>query len=298
MSSYHEPVMLNEALSALDVKPGGTYVDATFGGGGHAGAILNKLENGRLIAFDQDKDAMANAINDKRFLLISQNFRHLKRFLQFHKAIPVDGILADLGVSSHQIDTPNRGFSTRYDAPLDMRMHAENPLSAADIVNEYDAGRLQQIFSMYGNITNSKTLANTIVSARNSKPILTTGQLVALISSCIRGQRSKYLAKVFQAIRIEVNKEVEALKDFLTQSAQVIRQGGVLVVIAYHSLEDRLVKNFMKRGNFSGELAKDFYGNQLLPFRSKFSKPLLASEEEVKTNPRARSAKMRIGIKT
>lgn len=298
MSAYHKPVLLNEAIEALDIKPDGIYVDVTFGGGGHSRAIIQKLKTGRLIAFDQDSDSKSNAIIDDKFTLIPQNFRHLKRFLKLHKATQVDGILADLGVSSHQIDTASRGFSTRFDALLDMRMDSTTGLSADHIINTYSADRLQNIFSQYGEISNSKTLAQAIVEARMSNPIRTTSQLIDLASPFVRGLRHKYLAKLFQAIRIEVNQEVESLKEMLEQSVEMLKCGGHLVVIAYHSLEDRLVKNFIKRGSFSGEIVKDFYGNQMQPLRSLSSKPVIPSGDEIKDNPRARSAKMRIGIKT
>jgi 16S rRNA (cytosine1402-N4)-methyltransferase len=274
-------------------------VDATYGGGGHARGILERLDkNGRLIGFDQDLDARQNAINDKRFELVTQNFKYLKRFLRWHKALPVDGILADLGVSSYQFDTAGRGFSIRHNAPLDMRMNHRGRLTAADLVNTYSADQLQWVFQEYGEVTNAKTLAKGIVRAREQERVQTTGRLLQVIDPYVKGKRNKYLAQVFQALRIEVNGEIKALQQFLVQAAEVLKSGGRLVVISYHSLEDRLVKNYFKRGGFGEDLVKDFYGNPIKPFKEVNKKPIVPAEAEIARNPRARSAKMRIAEKT
>lgn len=297
MSAYHRPVLLEEAIQGLAIKPAGTYVDVTFGGGGHSRGILKQLgEEGRLIAFDQDEDAQQNTINDHRFMLVRQNFRHLQRFLRLHKAVPVDGILADLGISSHQIDTAKRGFSTRFEADLDMRMDQQGTLSAYTVLNTYTEEQLTTIFRQYGELPGSHHIARAIVQQRSLALIETTGQLKALAAPFVRGKAHQFMAQLFQAIRIEVNQELEALKDMLAQSAEVLRDGGRLVVISYHSLEDRLVKNFMKTGSFEGEPQKDFYGNPLMPFQT-IGKALKPSSVEVKTNPRARSARMRVAQK-
>jgi 16S rRNA (cytosine1402-N4)-methyltransferase len=297
--SYHEPVLLKEAIEAMNIKPGGIYVDATFGGGGHTEAILKKLTKGKLFAFDQDEDAEKNSPADKKFVLIQSNFRYIKRFMRYHDALPVDGILADLGISSHQIDTPERGFSIRHDASLDMRMNAEQKMTAADVVNSYDEENLVRIFSKYGEVDNAKRVSTQIVSARKSKPIETTKQLIEAIDKYVDKRfPTKYLAKIFQALRIEVNDEINSLKDFLTQSAKVLATGGRLVVISYHSLEDRLVKNFLRSGKFEGDAEKDVFGNEMnLPFHSLTRKPIVPSEIEIQNNPRAKSARMRIGEK-
>ncbi len=298
MSSYHEPVMPVEVLEGLRISPGGIYVDATFGGGGHARLILEQLgPAGRLIAFDQDADARQNAIADKRFELVTQNFRHLKRFLRWHRALPADGILADLGISSYQIDTPERGFSIRYDAPLDMRMNEKGTLTAADIVNTRSAEDLQLIFQEFGEVSNARTLARAIVTARQVDPILSTARLLEVVAPFIKGREKKYLAQVFQALRIAVNDEIQALKEFLEQTAGVLKPGGRLVVISYHSLEDRLVKNFIRRGGFGRETVKDFYGHPIRPLRELNKKPLLPGADEIERNPRSRSAKLRIAEK-
>lgn len=298
MSSYHEPVMPVEVLEGLRVSPDGIYVDATFGGGGHTRLIMEQLgPEGRLIAFDQDADALQNAIADKRFELVNQNFRHLNRFLRWHRALPVDGILADLGISSYQINTPERGFSIRYDAPLDMRMNEKGRLTAADIVNTRSADELQLIFQEFGEVINARTLAQAIVTTRQVDPILSTGRLLEVVAPFIKGRKNKYLAQVFQALRIAVNDEIQALKDFLEQAAEVLKPGGRLVVISYHSLEDRLVKNFIRKGGFGRETIKDFYGNPLRPFREVNKKPLLPRAEEIERNPRSRSARLRIAEK-
>lgn len=298
MSGYHRPVMLTEALEGLAIRPDGVYVDVTFGGGGHSRAILEQLgAEGRLLAFDQDQDALQNTIKDDRFMLIPHNFRHLQRFLRLHKALPVDGVLADLGISSHQIDTPERGFSTRYDARLDMRMQQEGALDAYTVINTYSEQELQQVFGQYGELPATNRLAKAIVQQRALSPIETTEQLKAVAAPFAKGKPAQYFAQLFQAIRIEVNQELEALKDFLQQSAEVLKQGGRLVVIAYHSLEDRLVKNYMKKGAFEGEALKDFYGQQLMPFKTVVGKALQPSDQEIQENPRARSARLRIAEK-
>lgn len=299
MSSYHTPVMLEECIDGLNIRPDGTYVDVTFGGGGHSKAIIKKLgKNGRLLAFDQDVDAQQNIIDDERFEFIDQNFRYLKNFSRLHNAIPVDGILADLGVSSYQFDQAERGFSIRFDAELDMRMNQADKLSAKEVINAYNEADLHRIFGIYGEIQNAKSLARTIVTARLNGPMNTVADLKNAIAGLIpRGKENKYLAQVFQALRIEVNQELEALKDFLIQSADVLVSGGRLVVMSYHSLEDRLVKNFIAKGKFSGEVEKDIYGNDQKPFEAVSRGAITASEEEIKNNNRARSAKLRIAVK-
>ncbi len=299
MSSYHTPVMLHECIEALNIRPDGTYVDVTFGGGGHSREIMKHLgENGRLLAFDQDADAQQNKIDDQRFELVDQNFRFLKNFCRLHGAVPVDGILADLGVSSYQFDQAERGFSIRFDAELDMRMNQASDLSAKEVVNTYAEADLHRIFGIYGEIQNAKSLAKTIVTARLNTPINTVADLKNAIAGLIqRGKENKYLAQVFQALRIEVNQELEALKDFLAQSAEVLAPGGRLVVMSYHSLEDRLVKNFIAKGKFSGEVEKDLYGNDQKPLDAVSRGAITASEEEIKVNNRARSAKLRIAVK-
>jgi 16S rRNA (cytosine1402-N4)-methyltransferase len=299
MSNYHTPVMLQECIEALAIKKDGTYIDVTFGGGGHSREILKHLgKNGRLLAFDQDADAQQNMIEDERFEFIDQNFRYLKNFSRLHGAIPVDGILADLGVSSYQFDQPDRGFSIRFDAELDMRMNQSADLTAKDVVNNYTEAELHRIFGIYGEIQNAKSLANTIATARLNKPITTVADLKNVIAARIpKGKENKYLAQVFQALRIEVNQELEALKDFLNQTEDVLATGGRLVVMSYHSLEDRLVKNFIAKGKFSGEVEKDFYGNDQKPFEAISRGAVTATEDEIKDNNRARSAKLRIAVK-
>ena len=299
MSNYHVPVMLQECIEALNIRPDGTYVDVTFGGGGHSREIMKHLgEDGRLLAFDQDADAQQNRITDDRFEFIDQNFRYLKNFTRLHNAIPVDGILADLGVSSYQFDQAERGFSIRFDAELDMRMNQSSTLTAKEVVNTYSEADLHRIFGIYGEIKNAKSLAKTIVTARLNGSLNTVADLKNAINSLIpKGKENKYLAQVFQALRIEVNQELEALKDFLIQSAEVLVSGGRLVVMSYHSLEDRLVKNFIAKGKFSGELEKDLYGNDNRPFDAVSRGAITASEEEIKDNNRARSAKLRIAVK-
>lgn len=297
-SGYHTSVLLHECIEALNIKPDGIYVDATFGGGGHSKEILKQLgEHGRLIAFDQDEDARRNALNDERFTLVQANFVELKRFLRLHDALPVDGILADLGVSSWQFDTAERGFSYRFDGPLDMRMNRQAEKTAADLMNDMSADDLQQMFSLYGEVRNAKTLAVAIVEARSRKEFETIADLMSVCEANRIGERHKYLAQVFQAIRIKVNDELGALKSLLEQSAEVLGEGGRLAVITFHSLEDRLVKNFMKHGNFEDEPVKDFFGNYEKKFKLITKKPIEAGEQEQRENSRSRSAKLRVAEK-
>lgn len=298
--SYHRPVMLRECLEGLNINPEGTYVDVTFGGGGHSMAILQQLMGGRLIAFDQDDDAKKEAekIQHRSFTFCQANFRYMKQYLKLNGVNKVNGILADLGISSHQIDSPGRGFSTRFEGPLDMRMDTKQKLSAAKVVNSYSEADLHKILGMYGELKNARTAAKAIVTQRSSKPIETTMDLKnALNSVAPRGKENKYFAQVFQALRIEVNQEMQALEDFLHQCGEVMEKGGRLVVMSYHSLEDRLVKNYINTGKMYGEVEKDFFGNQLKPFEAVNRKPIEASEEEVMENNRARSAKLRIAEK-
>lgn len=298
--SYHEPVLLKECIEGLDIKPDGVYVDVTFGGGGHSREILKHLTEGKLFAFDQDSDAKANAetINNRSFTFIEANFRHLKKYLRFHGVSKVSGILADLGVSSHQINSAERGFSTRFDAELDMRMDRSASLSAKNVINDYSQEDLHKILGMYGEITNAKTVASAIVSARINQPINTVDELKKAIAKFApRSRENKFFAQVFQAVRIEVNEELKVLEEFLVQSAEVLAPGGRLVVLSYHSLEDRLVKNFIKEGKFYGEAEKDLFGNVDKPLNAVNRKPIVASEEEIKRNNRARSAKLRIAEK-
>lgn len=299
MTDYHNPVMLQECMEGLNIKPDGIYVDVTFGGGGHSREILKRLgPKGRLLAFDQDADAQENLPKDDRLTFIDQNFRYLKNNCRLQGAIPADGILADLGVSSHQFDQPERGFSIRFDADLDMRMDQGGSLTAKEVVNTYSEEQLHRIFGIYGEIKNAKTLAQTLVTQRLNKPIDTVDELKRAISKLIpKGKENKYLAQVFQALRIEVNQELEALKEFLEQTVDVLKTQGRLVVMSYHSLEDRLVKNFISKGKFHGEVEKDFFGNQIKPLESITRKAIVASEEEIKVNNRARSAKLRIAEK-
>jgi 16S rRNA (cytosine1402-N4)-methyltransferase len=296
---YHNPVMPKECIEGLAIKPDGVYVDLTFGGGGHSKLILEQLgDSGKLIAFDQDQDAQDNSIEDPRFFLVDQNFRYMKNYLMYLKVLPVDGILADLGISSHHIDDPERGFSTRLNGPLDMRMNRRQDLTAATILNSYSEEHLRRIFQNYGEISNARQLASLIVAKRNP-PIESIQGFREMIASLVpRKIENKFLAQVFQALRIEVNDEQGALKAFLKQVPKILRQGGRLVVIAYHSLEDRLVKNFMRAGNFEGELAKDFYGNILSPLVPVNRKALTPRETELAANSRSRSAKLRIAVKS
>lgn len=296
--AYHLPVMLKECLDGLAIDPNGTYVDVTFGGGGHSRAILERLgEKGRLIAFDQDSDVQAHLPQDGRFTFVDANFRHMKRFLRLHGALPVDGILADLGVSSHQFDEASRGFSFRFDAKLDMRMDTRAEKSAWHIVNEYDEQELKQMLRLYGELTNAGRVAKLIVLARTKGSLDTIEQLKQAVSPAMGNDKpAKFFAKVFQAIRIELNEEMEALEAFLLQCAEVLKPGGRLVVMSYHSLEDRLVKHLIKQGNLEGKIEKDFFGNDLRPFDPLNGRALIATEEEQLLNPRSRSAKLRIGV--
>lgn len=296
--TYHVPVMPKESLEGLSIEQDGIYVDATFGGGGHSRLILNELgDKGRLLGFDQDQDALQNVPDDGRFTFVQHNFRFLRRFLKLYGIRQVDAILADLGVSSHQLNEGSRGFSYRFDHDLDMRMNQSEGPTAADVVNERTEEELVRIFSGYGEVRNSKTLAGGLIQARDAKRIATVGDLLTAMEPYIRGSRNKYLSQVFQALRIEVNDEMGALGDFLEQCLEVLRPGGRLVIISYHSLEDRLVKNFLRSGNLQGEQEKDFYGNISRPFRVLTKKALFPTAEEVKENPRARSARLRVGEK-
>ncbi len=298
--AYHNPVMLQECIEGLKINPNGVYVDLTFGGGGHSREIVKHLDGGHLYAFDQDDDAVKNAkgFNDRSFTLIEGNFRYLKRYLKAYGIKEVDGILADLGISSHQIDEASRGFSTRFDAELDMRMDQSADLSAKEVINSYSKEQLHKIFGMYGEVKNAKTLAEAICSARINKEIITVEELKKILSKFAkRGKENRYYAQVFQAIRIEVNQEMQALEEMLEQSTEVLKTGGRLVVMSYHSLEDRLVKNMMMKGKISGELEKDFYGNVIKPLEAINRKPIEATEEEKEKNNRARSAKLRVAEK-
>lgn len=297
---YHIPVMLNECIEGLNVRPDGTYVDVTFGGGGHSRAILEHLgDDGRLLAFDRDSDAIGNGIDDKRLTLIHEDFRHLKSFLRLYGVRHIDGLIADLGISSHQIDAPERGFSTRADGPLDLRMDRRESTTAADIVNSAEEGELERLLRLYGELPNSRQLAHSIVVARKDNAIETTLQLKAAVASHLpRNRENKMLAMIFQALRIEVNGELEALRQMLTQACELLDKGGRLCVMSYHSLEDRLVKNFIRAGNFEGEIEKDFYGNPLVPLKAVTHGAKTASEEELALNNRARSARLRIAERT
>jgi len=297
--NYHKPVLLQQSVEALLLNPKGTYVDCTFGGGGHSGLILKKLSpEGRLYAFDQDYDATSNIIKDSRFTFIQQNFRYLKNSLRFYKVDNVDGILADLGVSSHQFDMPQRGFSTRFEGPLDMRMNNKQSLTAKDIINNYTEDQLSEIFYLYGELKQSKKISKEIVERRKENIIETTSDLKELFSKSIPAfKQNKFFAQLFQALRIEVNDELNALKELLTQSYEILKPGGILVFISYHSLEDRLVKKFLKTGLFKGEPERDVFGNWDKPFDIPFSKAIVPNHEEIIENTRARSAKMRIAIK-
>ncbi|HEY3430104.1 MAG TPA: 16S rRNA (cytosine(1402)-N(4))-methyltransferase RsmH [Cyclobacteriaceae bacterium] len=299
-STYHKPVMLQECIDALNINPTGIYVDVTFGGGGHSLAILERLKEGRLIAFDQDEDAKKQSenIKSRSFTFCQANFMYMKKYLKLNGVTKVNGILADLGISSHQIDSPERGFSTRYDGPLDMRMDTKAALTAAKLLNTYSEQDLHKILGMYGEIKNAKTAAKLIVQQRVNNPFGRTEDLKkALQTIAPRGKENKYFAQVFQALRIEVNHEMQALEDFLHQCGEVMAEGGRLVIMSYHSLEDRMVKNFMNKGKVFGEVEKDFYGNELKPFEAITRKPVEATEEEVANNNRARSAKLRVAEK-
>ena len=296
--SYHDPVLLFESVDGLKIKPDGIYVDVTFGGGGHSREILKRLgDQGRLFAFDQDTDALENEIQDERFVLINENFRFISRFLRFYGVKKVDGILADLGVSSHQFDSAARGFSTRFDAELDMRMNIGDAVSAYEVVNTYKEEELAQVLFQYGELRNSRALSREIVNAREDSPIKTSFQLKEVLQKFLpKPKEHKILAQIFQAIRIEVNQEMQVLKEFLLQTPDLLNEEGRLSVISYHSLEDRLVKRFIQSGLFKGEAEKDFYGNVSVPYK-KVGKLIIPSVEEVKKNNRARSAKLRIAEK-
>ena len=294
--AYHTPVLLNSCIEALDIRPNGIYVDATFGGGGHSREIFKRLTTGRLFAFDVDEDAVKNAIDGKRFTLIRKNFSELKSSLLAHNVTEIDGLLADLGVSSHQFDSAERGFSTRFDSSLDMRMGKQNGTTANEILRTYSEENLKKIFREHGELRNANQVVKKIVANRNS--IRTVNDLKNSIANCAeRGKENQFYAKVFQALRIEVNNELSALKELLKQSVEVLKPGGRMAVISYHSLEDRLVKNFFRSGNFEGELEKDIYGNVNAPFNVMNKKPTVPSEKEVEQNSRARSAKLRIAEK-
>ncbi|WP_057939581.1 16S rRNA (cytosine(1402)-N(4))-methyltransferase RsmH [Algoriphagus resistens] len=297
-SVYHIPVMLAECIEGLSIDPNGIYVDVTFGGGGHSREILKHLDKGHLYAFDQDLDAEANSIASGNFTFVAANFRDLKKYLRLHGVKKVDGILADLGISSHQIDEPSRGFSTRFSGSLDMRMNQSADISAKEVLNTYDEGRLHKIFGMYGEVKNAKTLAQAIVSERASLPFETTEGLTAFLKKYApRGKDFKYYAQVFQALRIEVNDEMGALEEMLVDAVDLLKPEGRLVVMSYHSLEDRLVKNLMIKGKYQGEVEKDFYGNLIRPLEPISRGAVVADADEIASNPRARSAKLRIAKK-
>lgn len=291
--------MLDECIDGLNIRPDGVYVDVTFGGGGHSRAILERLgDEGRLYAFDRDSDALANSIDDPRFCLIHENFKHLKSFLRLHGVRRIDGLLADLGISSHQIDAAERGFSTRFDGPLDLRMDRREGATAADLVNNADEKELATIFRLYGELQNASSLAHAIIVARALNPITTTSELCDAVGSLLpRGRENKVLAMLFQALRIEVNGELEALRQMLSQAVEILNPEGRICIMSYHSLEDRLVKNFFRTGNFEGDVQKDFYGNLIAPLVPVTRKPITASESELQQNNRARSAKLRIATK-
>ena len=297
--NYHVPVLLKEAIEALEIKANGIYVDCTFGGGGHSRALLQLLdENGILVAFDQDEDARKNLPEDKRLIFVPQNFRHLQRFLRLHKITQVDGILADLGVSSHQFDEAARGFSTRYDAALDMRMDQRQKLTAADILKTFTELQLHKMLEQYGEVTNAKTLAKTIVEQRAMGPIKTINEFKQAVQGVVKGNPQKYFAQVFQALRIEVNAELDALKELLQQIPAVLKPGGRVAIITFHSLEDRIVKNFLKAGSFSDAAMDEVYGGRPEnPLKVITRKPILPGEDETKRNKRARSAKLRVAEK-
>ncbi len=298
-TAYHIPALLNESIDGLDIRPSGLYVDVTFGGGGHSREILRRLNpDGRLVAFDQDEDAIRNAIDDPRFLFVRSNFRFLKNFLRYHGIEEVDGILADLGVSSHHFDDAGRGFSFRFAGDLDMRMNRGAQKSAADILNEYPEEKIREVFAKYGELKNAHRIAASVVSYRQTRRFSTTDDLLAVLEPfAFKDREKKILAQAFQALRIEVNGEMEALTEMLSQALEVLKPGGRLSVISYHSLEDRLVKNFFKTGNFAGEIIKDFYGNWQTPFELVNRKVIVPVMEEQEENPRSRSAKLRIAEK-
>ena len=297
--TYHIPVLLQESIDGLDIKPDGVYVDVTFGGGGHSKEILRRLgPNGRLYSFDQDEDAENNILNDNRFTFVRSNFRYLRNWMRYYGEEHIDGLLADLGVSSHHFDDETRGFSFRFDAPLDMRMNKRSGTTAAEIIKNYDEEQLADVLYLYGELKNARKIASAITKARAGKDIMTTGDLIEAIEKLIpREREKKELAKVFQALRIEVNHEMEALKDMLNGAKEVLCEGGRLSVITYHSLEDRIVKNIMKTGNAEGKLKQDFFGRTEAPFRQINGKVIIPSDQEQEQNPRSRSAKLRIAEK-
>jgi 16S rRNA (cytosine1402-N4)-methyltransferase len=295
---YHIPALLDESINGLNIRPDGIYVDVTFGGGGHSAEILKQLKTGKLIAFDQDEDARQNIIDDKKFIFLDQNFRFLKNNLRFNGITSIDGLIADLGVSFHQFDEPSRGFTFRHDAPLDMRMNKRNPTTAADLIRTMDETLLADIFFNYGELTNSRRIAGAIVSARSSGPVATAGDLIGTIGKLVPPrQENKFYARVFQSLRIAVNHEIDFLKEMLLQALEVLNIGGRLVVITYHSLEDRVVKNFFRTGNFEGIEKKDFYGNPETPFKVLTKKGITPDKDEVTRNNRSRSARLRIAEK-
>jgi 16S rRNA (cytosine1402-N4)-methyltransferase len=298
MEVYHEPVLLRESIDGLNIRPGGTYLDVTYGGGGHSRLILESLGEGRLIAFDQDEDALKNIIQDKRLTFVPHNFKYLRNFLRYYQIEKVDGILADLGVSSHDFDVAERGFSFRYDAKLDMRMNQKSELDAAKVINTYSEERLGEIFREYGEIQNWRALAARVIDASEKESIGTINRFLNVIEPVVPKKiEKKYLSQVFQALRIEVNNEIGALTGFLESSLEVLDKNGRLVVISYHSLEDRLVKNYMRSGRINGKIEQDFYGNYLTPFKLITRKAITPGEEEISRNPRSRSAKLRIAEK-
>jgi 16S rRNA (cytosine1402-N4)-methyltransferase len=295
---YHNPVLLDECIKGLDIKPTGIYVDVTFGGGGHSKLILKNLEGGKLYAFDQDENALENTLNEDSFKLINANFRHLKNFLRMEGVRKIDGLLADLGVSSHQFDVAERGFSIRFDGELDMRMNTSSSLTAMQVVNEYGQQHLANILFKYGDLRNSRAISREIVNAREIESITTTNQLIDIVRNMVpEKNRNQFLARIFQAIRIEVNDELKALEEMLFDAVYMLNVGGRLVIISYHSLEDRMIKNLMKKGNVEGVLEKDFFGNPIKDLREVNRKVIVASKEEVSENIRARSAKLRIAEK-
>lgn len=296
---YHKPVLLTESVDGLDIKPGGVYVDATFGGGGHSREILRRMDpTARLFSFDQDADAERNIVDDKRFCFVRSNFRYLKNWMRYYGIDHIDGLLADLGVSSHHFDDETRGFSFRFDAPIDMRMNKRAGRTAADILNEYDEEKLADVFYVYGELKNARRLAAAVVKARTERPIATTTDLLNAIEQLMPKERQKKdMAKVFQALRIEVNREMEALKEMLASAVELLGEGGRLSVITYHSLEDRMVKNVMKSGNVEGRVEKDFFGKSSAAMAPLQGKPTVPSAEEQQDNPRSRSAKLRVGVK-
>jgi 16S rRNA (cytosine1402-N4)-methyltransferase len=298
MDEYHVPVLLEESIDGLNIKAGGTYVDVTYGGGGHSARILEKLGDGKLIAFDQDRDARGNIVNDERLIFIRHNFRYIRHFLRYYQIDQVDGILADLGVSSHDFDVPDRGFSFRFEGNLDMRMNQSATLDAAKVINEYEEAQLWTIFQEYGEIKNWRHLVSLITTARQIRPINTISQFLEVIAPCVPAKiEKKYLAMVFQALRIEVNNEIGVLRDFLESTTDLLKSGGRLVVLSYHSLEDRMVKNFMRSGRIDGVQENDFYGNRNSPFELINRKIITPDEKEIALNPRARSGKLRIAEK-